>query len=63
VINVDVQSKKFISKEDIQEFLIKPSKEFLLYTAFIHKFMVDMKNFKECNITLDVNKEHIFNSR
>ena len=29
----------------------------------LHKFVVDMEKFKECNLTLDVNKEHIFNSR
>jgi hypothetical protein len=54
---------EFISKEDIQEFLVKPSKEFSLYIAFIHKFMVSMDNYKECNLTLNIKKEHIFNSR
>ena len=60
---VEVQAKEAISKEDIQEFLAKSSKEFSLYTVFVYKFMVGMENFKECNLTLDVNKEHIFNSR
>ena len=63
VMKVEVQSKEYISKEDIQEFLVKSSKEFSLYTIFIHKFMVSMKNFKECNLTLDVKKKHILNSR
>lgn len=54
--------KEFISKEDIQEFLVKPSKEFSLYTSFIHKFMVGMESYKECHLTLDIKKEHIFNS-
>ena len=25
--------------------------------------MVSMENFKECNLTLDVKREHIFNSQ
>ena len=36
--------------------------EFSHYTTFVHKFVVDMEKFKECNPTLDVKKEHIFNS-
>ena len=63
VVKVEVQSKEFISKEDIQEFLVKPSKEFSLYTTFIHKFMVSMENHKDCNLTLHIKKEHIFNSQ
>ena len=35
-IKEKVQSKGFISKEDIQEFFVKPTKEFSLYNAFIH---------------------------
>ena len=35
-VKEEVQSKELISKEHIQEFLVKPSKEFSLYTAFIH---------------------------
>ena len=62
VIKADVQSKEFISKEDIQEFLFNPSKEFSLYMAFIHKFMIGMENYKECNLTLDIKREQIFNS-
>ena len=58
----EVQEKEEISKDDIQEFLIKSSREFSHYIAFAHKFMVDMDKFKKCNLTLDVKKEHIFNS-
>ena len=61
VVKVEVQSKEFISKEDIQEFLVKPSKEFSLHTAFIHKFMVGIESYKECQLTPDIKKEHIFN--
>ena len=60
---VEVQAKEVISKDDIQEFLVKSSMEFSHYTTFVHKFVVDMEKFKECNLTLDVKKEHIFNSR
>ena len=63
VFKAKVYSKEFISKEDIQEFLVNPSKEFSLYTTFIHKLMVGMESYKECNLTLDIKKEHIFNSQ
>ena len=46
VVKVEVHSKEFISKEDIQEILVKSSKEFSLYTDCIHKFMVSMENYK-----------------
>ena len=46
VIKEEVQLKEFISKEDIQEFLVSPSKDFSSYTSFIHKFMVGMENYK-----------------
>jgi hypothetical protein len=59
----EVQVKEVISKDGIQELLVKLSKEFSHYIAFVHKFMVDMEKFKECNLTLDVKKENIFNSR
>ena len=62
VTKVEVQSKEFISREGIQEFLVKLSNEFSLYTTFVHKFIVSMENFKECNLTLNVKKENIFNS-
>ena len=52
----EVQVKEVISKDDIQEFLVKPSKDFSHYTAFVHKFVVDMEKLKECNLTLDVKK-------
>ena len=62
-VKVEVQSKEFISKEDIQKFLVNPTKEFFLYNAFTHKFMVGMENYKEFHLTLDIKKEHIFNSQ
>ena len=46
-----------------KESLVKPLNEFSLYTTFIYKFMVGMDIYKECNITLDIKKEHMFNSR
>ena len=63
VVKEEVQSKEFTSKEDIQELLVNPSQEFPLYMDFIHKFMIVMDNYRECNLTLDIKKEHIFNSR
>ena len=63
MIKVEVQAKEFISKDDIKEFLVKPSMEFSHYTTFVHIFVVNMEKFKECNLTLDVKKAHIFNSR
>ena len=57
------QAEEVISKDDIQEFLVKSSMEFSYYTSFVHKFVVDMEKFNECNLTLNINKEHIFNSR
>ena len=59
----EVKMKEVISKDDIQEFLVMSLKEFSHYIAFVHKFMDDMEKFKECNLTLDVKKEHILNSR
>ena len=58
-----VQSKDIISKEDIEEFLIKTSKDISMYNAFIRKFIVQMEGYKECHITLEIRKEHIFNSQ
>jgi hypothetical protein len=54
---VEVQAKEVISKDDIQEFFVKPSMEFSHYTAFVHEFVVDMEKFKEFNLTLNVKKE------
>ena len=62
-IKVEVQANEVISKEDIQELLIKPSMESTYYTAFVHKFVISMENFRECNLALDVKKAHIFNSQ
>ena len=63
MIKVEVQAKEVISKDDIQEFLVKSPMGFSHYTMFVHKFVVDMEKFKECNLTLDVKKEHIFKSQ
>ena len=57
------QAKEAISKDDIQEFFVKPPMECSHYTTFVHKFVVDMEKLKELNLTLDVKKEDIFNSR
>ena len=62
MIKEEVQVKEVISKDDIQGFLVKSLMEFSHYTTFVHKFVVNMEKFKECNLTLDVKKEHIFNS-
>ena len=59
----EVQIEEVISKDDIQDFFVKSLMEFSHYTSFVHKFNVNMENFKECNLTLDVKKEHVFNSR
>ena len=61
-IKVEVQAKEVISKEYIQEFLVKPSMEYSHFTYFLHKFVISMEKFKECNISLNVKKAHIFNS-
>ena len=52
-----------ISKEDIQEHMVKPSMEYSHYTTFVHIFVINMEEFKHCNLDLDVKKAHIFNSR
>ena len=59
----EVQVKEVISKDDIQELFVKPSKKFSHYTTYVHKFVVDMEKLKEYNITLYVKKEHILNSQ
>ena len=61
-IKVELQAKEVISKEDIQEFLVKSSMEYSHFTAFVHNFVISMEKFKECNISLDVKKSHILNS-
>ena len=62
MIKAEVQDKEFISKEDIQEFLVKTSMEYSHFITFLHKFVINMEKFKECNLSLDVKKAHIFNS-
>ena len=51
------------SMEDIQELLVKPSMEYSHYTAFVQKFVINMEEYRKCNIALDVKKADIFNSR
>ena len=62
-IKAEVQSKEIISKEDIQELLVKPSMEYSHNTTFVQKFVINMEEYMKCNIALDVKKAHIFNSR
>ena len=62
-LKAEVRAKEVISKEDIQELLVKPSMEYSHYTTFVHKFLISMEEYKKCNIALDVKKAHIFNSR
>jgi hypothetical protein len=35
--------------------------EYSHFIGFMHKFVINMEKFKECNLSLDVKKEHIFN--
>ena len=58
-----VQAKELISKEDIQELLINLAKGVFMFNAFIRKFKSRMEAYKECHLTLDVKKDHIFNLR
>ena len=62
-IKAEVQDKELISREDIQELLIKPTKEVSRFNAFIQKFKVEMEAYKECHLMLDIKKEHVFNLR
>ena len=62
-VKVEVQVKKEFSMEDIQELLVKPSMEYSHYTTFVQKFVISMEEYRKCNISLDVMKAHIFNSR
>ena len=59
-IKAEVQAKEFISKEDIQELLIKLTMEYSQYTTFMHKFVIIIEKFKDYNLSLDVKKAHIF---
>jgi hypothetical protein len=61
-IKVEVRAKEVISKEDIQELLVKPSMEYSHYTDFVHKFVISMEEYRKCKIALNVKKSHIFNS-
>ena len=61
--NLKIQAKELISKEDIQELLVKPLMEYSHYTTCVHKFVISMEEYKNCNIALDVKKAHIFNSK
>ena len=45
-IKAEVQANKVISKEDIQELLVKPSMEYSHYKDFVHKFVISMEEFK-----------------
>ena len=60
-VKVEVQVKKEFSMECIQE--LQPSMEYSHYTAFVQKFVISMEEYRKCNISLDVKKAHIFNSR
>ena len=53
---LEVKDKEVISKDDIQEFLVKPLMEFSHYTTFVHKFLVDMEKLKDYSLTLNVHK-------
>lgn len=61
-IKAEVQAKEVISKEDIQEMMVKTSMEYSHYTTFVQKFAISMEEFKKCNLALDVKKARIFNS-
>jgi hypothetical protein len=62
-IKVEVRAKEMISKEDIQELLVKPSMEYSHYTTFVHKFVINMEEYMKFKIVFDVKKAHIFNSK
>ena len=62
-VKVEVQAKEEFSKEDIQDLLINPSMEYSHYSAFVHKFVIKMEEYRKCNIALGVKKAHILNSR
>ena len=62
-VQEEVQAKEEFSKEDIHELLVKSSMEYSHYTTFVHKFVINMEEYRKCNIALDVKKPHIFNAR
>ena len=43
---MEVQAKELISKEDIQELMIKPTKEVSRLDSFIQKFKVERETYK-----------------
>ena len=55
--------KKEFSVEDIQDLLVKPSMEYSHCTTFAQKFVINMEEYRKCNIALDIKKSHIFNSK
>ena len=50
-------------KEDIQDLIVRPSMEYSHYKTVVHKFVINMEEYKKCNIALDVKKSHIFKCR
>ena len=62
-IKEEVRAKEVISKEDIQELLVKPLMDYSHSISFVHKFVISMEEYKKCNIALDVKKARIFKSR
>ena len=44
-IKVEVPAKEVISKEDIQELLVKPSVEYSHYTTFVQTCVISMEEF------------------
>lgn len=60
---VEVLARELISKEDIQELLIRLAKKVSKFNAFVRKFKDEMDSSEECHLTLDIKKEHVFNSR
>ena len=62
-VKAEVQAKKEFSVEDIQELLVKLSMEYSHSTAFVQKFVINMEEYRKCNIALDIKKAHIFNSK
>ena len=62
-VKAEVLAREVISKEDIQELLIRPAKEVTKFSAFIKNFKAEMEAFKECHLSLDIKKEYVFNAR
>ena len=62
-IKVEVLAGEVISKEYIQESLIRTPKEVTKFYSFIRKFKEEMEDFKDCHLSLDIKKEYVFNAR